>query len=393
MKTETGALRNYGLVYRLIAYDSGSLAPLGLALTLFVPVLVINLLTSDSGQYQILAESLISGRLDFMSQPLTGWDNTAVFNGRHYWPLGVLPAILGMPFMNLGWYTQSRFNLVACCLIFYLCVRLARRFKYSTADALWLAIAVCFATSFIGVAIWPLSWYMAHVIAVLFLFLALNELEGSRRAWLIGLCVGLAMASRPFAGATILFFLAVLNWRDRLAAAIPFCAIGLALAAYNYARFGNPLEFGYKYQLMHSGEMFAATMPTFSLRYIPGNLWSFLFALPDSRGLVTSAVLMSPYLIWLLARVKWNRTAKIAAANVALILVALLSFRNVGFFQIGYRFSLDFLPLLFWAVMRSRVELTRTMKAAISASALLDMAIAFHFIVTADTRVMPPGLG
>jgi hypothetical protein len=102
---------------------------------------------------------------------------------------------------------------------------------------------------------------------------------------------------------------------------------------------------------------------------------------------------MSPYLIWLLARVKWNRTAKIVAANVALILVALLSFRNVGFFQIGYRFSLDFLPLLFWAIMRSRVELTRMMKAAISASALLDMAIAFHFIVTADTRVMPPGLG
>jgi len=67
MKTETDALRNYSLVYRLIAYDFGSLAPLGFALTLFVPVLVINLLTVDSGQYQILAESLISGRLDFMA--------------------------------------------------------------------------------------------------------------------------------------------------------------------------------------------------------------------------------------------------------------------------------------------------------------------------------------
>ena len=106
MKTKTDALRNYGLVYRLIAYDFGSLAPLGFALTLFVPVLVINLLTVDSGQYQILAESLISGRLDFMSQPLTGWANTAVFNGRHYWPLGVLPAILGMPF-NVPWLVHS----------------------------------------------------------------------------------------------------------------------------------------------------------------------------------------------------------------------------------------------------------------------------------------------
>src|ERR1700756_2645317 len=101
MKTETGALRNYGLVHRLIAYDFGSLAPLGFALTLFVPVLVINLLTVDSSQYQILAEFLVSGPFDFMSRPLNGWANTAVFTGRHYWPLGVLPAILGMPFMYL----------------------------------------------------------------------------------------------------------------------------------------------------------------------------------------------------------------------------------------------------------------------------------------------------
>src|SRR5215468_10179344 len=135
MKTETGAVRNYGLVYRLIVYDSGSLAPLGLALTLFVPVLVINLLTSDSGQYQILAESLISGRLDFMSQPLTGWDNTAVFNGRHYWPLGVLPGILGMPFMYLGWYTQSRFNLPACCESETLCVRRTASSRECTAES------------------------------------------------------------------------------------------------------------------------------------------------------------------------------------------------------------------------------------------------------------------
>src|SRR5215831_18063315 len=140
MKPETDAPRNCGLVYRLIAYDFRWLAPLAFALTLFVPALVTNLLTLDSGQYQILAESLISGRLDLTSQPLNGWGwaDTAVFNGRHYWPLGVLPAILGMPFMYLPWYTQGRFNLIACCLVFYLCVRLARRFKYSTADALWL---------------------------------------------------------------------------------------------------------------------------------------------------------------------------------------------------------------------------------------------------------------
>src|SRR5262249_5507649 len=72
---------------------------------------------------------------------------------------------------------------------------------------------------------------------------------------LAGLLLGLAMGCRPhlgagaFAAGSLLF----LRARRKPAAIAPFlipvAMCGAALGAYNYARFGNPFEFGVRYQL------------------------------------------------------------------------------------------------------------------------------------------------
>lgn len=372
--------------------------PLACCLLLFSVIGIINLMSVDAGHYRILAESFLSGHLNFQEKPLSGWGDTSLYQDRYYWPIGSLPAILAIPFIYLGIYTQGRFSFAASLLIAYLCIKVARHFHYSFENALWFAIAFCFGTSFVGVAIFAVGSYLAHVVAVLFLFLALVELEGRHRPFVIGALTGLAMAARPVAGLNIIFFIGMAltaedsSQRQKLFEAVKmatsFGIIAVSLSLYNLARFGDPLEFGYRYQLMFSGEPFAAvSVPTMSLRYIPSNLWGFLFALPDGKGIVTSALLMSPYLLWLLPQIKWDTTGQILAANTLMVLVVLLAFRNVGYFQVGYRFSLDFLPLVFWGLMRSRVTLSSSVKSLIFVSALFDIFLAIHFVASSASRV------
>lgn len=83
-------------------------------------------------------------------------------------------------------------------------------------------------------------------------------LTASRRpalwAALSGLSFGLAIGCRPHLGlaglaAFVLALLLRLNRKDVLAFVLPVFACCLMIAAYNYARFGNPLEFGLRYQL------------------------------------------------------------------------------------------------------------------------------------------------
>jgi hypothetical protein len=104
---------------------------------------------------------------------------------------------------------------------------------------------------------------------------------------LAGLSLGLAMASRPpnlFAAAMLLAPLWMLVWRaprpvaawwrHGLAATAGLGLCGLAMLAYNYARFDNPLEFGQNYQLTSSREL---ENRHFGLDFIPQNLGVYYF--------------------------------------------------------------------------------------------------------------------
>jgi hypothetical protein len=77
-----------------------------------------------------------------------------------------------------------------------------------------------------------------------------------RHAFWMGLWLGMAIAARPNVGVLVvpaaIAFLAIekpLRWRLAVAAALPLAAISLLLIAYNVARFGDPFEFGTKYQI------------------------------------------------------------------------------------------------------------------------------------------------
>jgi hypothetical protein len=73
-------------------------------------------------------------------------------------------------------------------------------------------------------------------------------------------------------------------------------------------------------------------------------------------------------------------TDKLIVLNILPVLLTVLAFRSTGFEQVGYRFSLDFLPFVFWSLIRSRVEVTNRFKGWILLSTVVDVGLTMFFL-------------
>lgn len=362
----------------------------------------LNFNAADDQQYSRLAESFLEGKLFLLPTSPNSWADTAPFEERHYSALGPFPAVLIMPLLLTGYFHLGLLSFVMTLGVFYLCFRLARKASYSRNESCWLALAFCFGTSFIGVAALASSNFFAHILAVLLLFLTIDEYVGKSRPWLIGGLAGLAMASRAPTGLNILFFilaifLGVGTTRETVTALVKlllsFAVVAALLALYNFVRFGNPLESGYSYQVNGMGIPYSVwnvpgntVGPPLSFSNIPGHLWTFLFGLPSTQAIGTSVFLMSPFLVYLMSVRRWDLTNKLITLNVAVVLLAVLAFRSTGFEQVGYRFSLDFLPFVFWLLIRSQIKVTHGFRGLIFIATVIDLCLTVFYLASGVDR-------
>ena len=128
------------------------------------------------------------------------------------------------------------------------------------------------------------------------------------------------------------------------------------LALYNFARFDSVLETGYGFQLPGPGDF-----PSSSLANVLPHLKLFLFGPPALSDkfpfVITQAIGMSVFLLspWLcyIGSLKFDRFNLVALVNCLVVLVAVLAWRSNGQFQLGYRFSLDFLPVVIFLIARN----------------------------------------
>jgi hypothetical protein len=321
-------------------------------------------------QYRYLAESFLAGRLDFLEIPGTSWDDTALYGGRHYWPLGAFPAVFLAPFVFIWRILGETFHqgyLVFALLVwtFYLVFGLARKLGKIAAEAAWIALAFVGSTSYIAIALVPWSWHLAHVVAVWLLLIAIHEYLGRRRWAIIGFVLGLVFATRPTAGLNVVFFAgALLLGNDQRAkklldaALFASCLVAVLLfvMCYNNLRFSSLFENGYNYQLGRKpeGALTAVWNILPNLRVflfgVPIRLDRFPFLAAEPFGM--SLFVVSPWL--LLARPRrWDWQDSLLVAGIVLTALSFLSWWSTGSNQLGYRFSLDFTPLLFWLLLRT----------------------------------------
>src|SRR6266404_6135655 len=158
----------------LRASVSGILLLLVLATFLGVTVW-LNVIAHTEQQFALLARSFLHGTLAFSDPPGGTWADTALHDGRHYWPLGPLPAVVLMPFelaaaASGAFFYQGYLQPLLVVALLAIVFRIARRTGYDAEDAAYLAFGSAFATAFLGVAMWAWSWYFSQVLTCVLVF-------------------------------------------------------------------------------------------------------------------------------------------------------------------------------------------------------------------------------
>jgi len=397
--------------------DYGLVAGCTLAILLCLAVF-INLIPTRYQQFSYLSLGFGKGQLFFTNQiPFIDLLDSALVHGHYYWAEGPLPSVILVPFTALAehfgtFFYQGYLQALLTIGVAWCCYWLARRFRYSIGDAAWLALAFCFASVYHFIAFVSWSWYYAQAVTVFLSFLGLVEYFGRRRYWLIGLLLAATMMSRVTAALGVLFYLGdimttvTLTWRKKLRASLslllPLFIGGLLLLGYNYVRFQNPLENGYRlvnnfywsmpdqrYELDHRGLFQLANIPTNFYYYFIKTLDPVVLNYPARNN--EHYLLQAPYLkvgypgvgffvvapifLYLFRRRYRERQDKLLLATCGLTLLALLTYYTTGWFQSGPRYLLDLLPYAFVLLLGAWPEhkLTNFSRGLIVASALFNV--------------------
>ncbi len=338
--------------------------------------------------YAWLADAFLHGRLSLVGRPpvYAGGNDFAIFENRWYVVQAPFPALLLLPGLalchNVDSFRDGIFFLFIAGLApagLFLALQRMRQLKLSAINepvVLMLSALFALGTVYCFTAVQGTVWFAGHVVATTAIVFFLFASIGARNPILAGLALAAAAGTRTHLGlAGICFVLETLriarksakseflgcDWGIVIRRLVPFAVpcVGalLLLFWYNWARFHDPFEVGYRY-LQIAWQARIAKWGMFDYHFLARNLGIMLTSLPYVNRRGPSALFQinghglalwvtSPFYIWLL----WpkRRSPMQLACYAALIAVAVpsLFYQNSGWVQFGQRFSNDYSPWLF----------------------------------------------
>lgn len=281
----------------------------------------------DFNPYVDLGESFLHGQVALLQQPdprlaqiADPWNDVAArsqipytfdlsyYHGKYYLYWGPVPALTYAAFeLVTGTRPPDQFGILLFTIglgaLLTVLLFLVRRRWFPRAPAITIPLFVL-----AGLINLPQIQLVMHsnvyetavVAGQFFLFLGLvgwiAYLAGGRRRWLVlaGLGYALAIGSRInllFSVGVFSLFVIWQLYREsrteqggirravRRAALFlaPILIMAMALAGYNFARFGNPLDIGYRYQLAKPGMSYKEYYAhAYSPMYVPANLYAYV---------------------------------------------------------------------------------------------------------------------
>jgi hypothetical protein len=364
----------------------------------FFAALLVYALTSPGAtaydQYALFAQAVLDGSLSLPERP--PHLEMAEYEGRAYFTNPPAPAIAMLPVVWLarfeplhawlvklqgGWgLPLGLMQTAVSILLAAVNVALARvalgRLSLGRAGANWGAALFGFGTihwyhSTIGSV-----WYFAHVTHALGMWLCIIEWLGKARPALLGLALAVAFWSRMETIVAVPFVLIArpdqwllpradeiiphFRWRWLFAFAAPLVAVLALNCLYNFVRFGTIENWGYRMLIEKPDVAPLYPYGLLSIKYWPGhvhvlfNAWpivqdTFPWVLPSVGG--TAIWITTPAFIYAL-RAPLDRLTAACWLGIALFLALLIQHCGTGMTQLGYRFALDFYPLLIILTMR-----------------------------------------
>ena len=321
--------------------------------------------------FVLLAQAFLHGRtwIDWPGDYIDALRYGA--QGNYYVIEAPLPALLLLPFVAV-FGAQTNQTVLAAVLVGVAIAgtwQLGDRFGLRATSNAWICAFLLAGTDLLWCGVLGDVWFVAHVSVVCFTMLALVELAGKRRGWLVAILAGCAFESRFSMVAALPVYAYLLAApspchpepsakRAVEGRIISFAAVligvGVLWVFYNQARWGTWTDVGYT-TWYHQDQVGLPTGSPFRLQYLAYQLWSFfvqaptqLASFPGLRPEYSGVALTwtSPALVLaFLARspVRW-----VVALWIAAILTAVPNFLYYvnGFAQFGMRHALDFEPFL-----------------------------------------------
>jgi hypothetical protein len=264
----------------------------------------------------------------------------------------------------------------------------------SRTDDLWLVAMLAFGSVLFFSAVQGQVWFTAHVVGVALALLYVWASIEAGHPVIAGLALGAASLTRTAMAFMVIFFVCE-AWRIHrrklvrplVAFALPIAAFAIAGLAYNFVRFGAPTEFGHTYlevrqqaQIEHYGLA--------SVHYLARNLAVVFTLLPrvlagppyvQISGHGLALWLTTPILV-VLAWPRGRHPLRLALwLSVLAVALPSLLYQNSGWFQFGYRFSLDYMVLLVVLVAIDGRPLGRFAKALIAIGIAINLFGALTF--------------
>ncbi|MBX3272995.1 MAG: hypothetical protein KF729_22220 [Sandaracinaceae bacterium] len=361
---------------------------------------------SPDNHYVHLAESLLNGQLAQLGERPPGYNDWACFdteaNGvcpmsafqrpreayRWYVSFPPFPAVVIAPAVAIFGrdFSDPLFWAIFAGLAPALLLALLRRLREERLslrrpwEELLLVALFAFGSVYFFSSVQGSVWFAAHVVASALLVGFLYFAIGARSPLGAGLMLGLCFVTRPTTAPFALFFLfeairasrhagwtegrglvawlAGTDWvpvlKKSALFAVPILLVGLVAMWMNDARFGDPFEFGHTY-LMIRWRPRIEKWGLFNYHYFAKNLSVYLAGLPwlsstepyvmiSRHGL--ALWFTSPALLPLLWPKKVSPLMAGLFASTALVAIWDLAYQNSGWVQFGYRFALDYMPML-----------------------------------------------
>jgi hypothetical protein len=309
--------------------------------------------------------------------------DTACYNGKVYNvfpPFMAFTTVLLSPLHNLvllpeGFWLPWMYSL----LVFWpLPITGFLVFRRQVEDSAWAAL-LTFAWIG-GTAVLPnlheaqtgLLGQIHHVVSQVGLLIFAADMVGRQRIWpgLIGLAISTYTRQITFLYGLPLLWVARRRGRNRFIT----CIVGLIIVAaplltLNWLKFGNPLDFGYRYiyagrETDYMGER-CLKYGVFSTHFIPENAYYMFVAPPEIDFAVTqikisetnqngtSLWITTPLALFVfisMGRLWSDKARRILLLGTLPVIFGLLCYHSPGYMEHGYsRFALDFLPL--WLVV------------------------------------------
>ncbi len=323
--------------------------------------------------FSLLAQSFLQNDLFLSSINLPNGDYVD-FNGKQYLFFGPMPSIILMPFVFF-WgknFPQITLSIISLVVVYTAVFLLCRKFKFSKIDGFWLSNFFVFGTVLYFVGLVNISAYVVQAVSTAFFMLAILEYFTKRRWLVIGILIGAAGATRiTLFGATIFFLLELIRNRKKMNFSrslvllmVPIIMSLSLLGLYNFRRFQSVFDTGYTRNVSVLDKIYYNNkLGWFSPVHIPANLYA-LFLMPPEpvKADFYQFILTPPFLkangwgmaIWFtsplfiyLIKVKKESFMISAILSIWILLIPSLFYFGIGASQYGYRYSLDFLPLLF----------------------------------------------